>query len=142
MRLLPAALTTIALALLPIHAMAQDPAAEALTVELNAVEPADGGCKVTFLATNSLGADIDRTALELALFRTDGAIQRMVTLEFKALPQAKTKVLQFQIPALDCADLGRVLINDITACEGPDLAASACLDRLETRALSDLAFGV
>lgn len=136
------AIAALSLFLLPLNADAQEELSVALTVELNAAEPADGGCKVTFLATNTLGADIDRTALELALFKTDGAIQRMVTLDFKALPQAKTKVLQFQIPALDCADLGRVLVNDVTACEGPELSATACLDQLQTRALSDLAFGV
>ena len=131
---------TALMVFLPLQAAAQEE--QSLVVELNAVEPAEAGCKVTFLATNDLDADIDRTALELALFKTDGSIQRMVTLEFKALLQAKTKVLQFQIPDLDCADLGRVLINDITACEGEGLGADTCLDRLHTRALPDFTFGV
>ncbi len=135
--------TVLVMALAPVTAFAQqDSAPAALLIELNAVEAADAGCKITFVATNRLEAQVDRTALELALFRTDGAIERVVTLEFKLLPQGKTKVLQFQVPALDCDALGRILINDVKACEGPDLAADACLDGLETRALPAVTFGV
>ncbi|WIY52925.1 hypothetical protein O9Z70_15965 [Devosia sp. YIM 151766] len=133
----------LTMALVPVNTLAQqDAAMPSLLIELNAIEAADAGCKVTFLATNGLEAPIDRTALEVALFRADGAIERMVTLEFKALPQGKTKVLQFQVPALDCDNLGRILINDVKACEGPELNVDMCFDRLETRALPAFAFGV
>src|SRR5687767_14494020 len=33
--------------------------------ELNAIQPADAGCRVTFLATNHLGGQLDRAAVEL-----------------------------------------------------------------------------
>jgi hypothetical protein len=124
-------------------ALAQDAAPQPkLAIELNAVQPVDGGCRVTFLATNGLGSQLDRAAVEMALFKTDGGIDRIVTLDFKGLTADKTKVLQFQLSGLDCAALGRVLINDITACEGEALAADACLAALVTSARPDIAFGV
>ncbi|ODT81879.1 MAG: hypothetical protein ABS76_10525 [Pelagibacterium sp. SCN 64-44] len=134
-------LALIALALLPLQVAAQQ-AEPRLAVELNAAEATETGCKVTFLATNELGSTLDRAALEMALFDRDGGIRRIVTLEFKALPENKTKVLQFQLAGLDCAELGRVLVNDVTACEGPELAANLCLDRLATSARPDIGFGV
>jgi hypothetical protein len=124
-------------------ALAEDAAPQpALAIELNAVQPVEGGCRVTFLATNGLGAPLDRAAVEMALFKTDGAIERIVTLDFKGLAEGKTKVLQFQLTGLDCTALSRVLINDITACEGAALAADTCLQALITSARPDIAFGV
>lgn len=122
--------------------LAQESAAPQLALELNAAQSSERGCRVTFLATNELGAPLDRASVEMALFKGDGAIDRIVTLDFKALSEGKTKVLQFELANLDCADLSRVLINDITACEGAGLAAEACLDGLVPSARPDIVFGV
>lgn len=122
---------------------AQEAASSAsLAIELNALQPAESGCRVTFLATNDLGGTLDRASVETAIFDDQGAIDRIVTLDFKALTPGKTKVLQFALAGLDCAKVGRVLINDITACEGEGLAAQDCLAGLETTARPDIAFGV
>ena len=129
-----------ALAALAVPAAAQD-APPSLAIELNALQPAEGGCRVTFLATNGLGASLDRAAVEMALFDTAGAIERIVTLDFTELSPGKTKVLQFELAGLDCTDVGRVLVNDITACEGEGLAPGACLAALVTTARPDIAFG-
>ena len=122
-------------------AAAQD-AAASLALELNAVQPAGTACRVTFLATNGLGTQLDRAAVEVALFDADGVIDRIVTLDFKGLDQGKTKVLQFELADLACDRLGRVLVNNVTACEGTGLAESACINGLVTTAKPDIAFGV
>jgi hypothetical protein len=125
-------------------AVAQEPAATAksLTVELNALQPSEKGCRVTFLATNGLGAALDRAALEVALFGTDGGIDRLVTLDFKALPAGKTKVLQFDLADTQCDGLGRVLVNDVAACEGQGVDKVACIASLTTTNKTDIAFGL
>lgn len=129
-----------ALCATPTLAQEVEPAA-ALALELNALTPSDTGCRVTFLATNGLGASLDRAAVEMALFDTAGAIERIVTLDFTELSPGKTKVLQFELAGLDCTDVGRVLVNDITTCEGEGLAPEACLAALVTTARPDIAFG-
>ncbi|SFZ86210.1 hypothetical protein SAMN02983003_3385 [Devosia enhydra] len=116
--------------------------APALSLELNALQPVEDGCRVTFLATNGLGHPLDRAAVEMAFFGASGAIDRIVTLDFRALAEGKTKVLQFQLARLDCAAVSRVLVNDITACEGEGLAPTACLAGLAPSARPDIAFGV
>lgn len=124
-------------------AFAQDTAKPSgLSIELNALQPADAGCRMTFLAVNGFATELDRVSVETALFDEAGAIERIVTLDFKALSPGKTKVLQFELAGLDCADLGRVLVNDITACEGAGLEPSACLAGLSTSTRADAEFGV
>ncbi|WP_193336111.1 hypothetical protein [Devosia beringensis] len=124
-------------------ALAQESVPKAgLALELNALQPADAGCRVTFLATNSLPGQLDRTAVEIAFFLQDGGIDRIVTLDFKALSPGKTKVLQFELAGLACPDLGRLLINDITACEGTGIVPATCLDNLVTTSRPDITFGI
>ena len=66
--------TRIAAALLALlhagGAAAQD-AAGALTLDLDRVDPVEGACRLTFMATNATGAAIDALTLEIVLIRTD-----------------------------------------------------------------------
>ena len=136
------ALLLATLSLTPVHAQDAPPSAPQLALELNALQPGEAGCRVSFLATNRLAADLDRTAVEIAFFTGDGAIDRIVTLDFLALPQGKTKVLQFELQGLNCEGIGRLLVNDISACEGPEIEAGACLEGLVLSSRPDLIFGL
>jgi hypothetical protein len=122
--------------------LAQDAPSRKFALELNAIQAAEAGCRITFLATNNLGAPLDRAAVEVALFSASGAIHRIVTLDFKNLAEGKTKVLQFELAGLICEDLSRVLINDIGACEGAGLAPDSCMAGLVPTVRPDLTFGV
>ena len=122
--------------------LAQETAPLSFDLELNALQATEAGCRVTFLATNKLGAPLERAAIETALFDADGAIDRIVNLDFKGLTQGKTKVLQFELADLPCTGIGRVLINDISACEGTGLAPAACLANLKTTAKPEIDFGL
>lgn len=130
------------LTLLCAPVVAQDAAPASLDLELNALQPAEAGCRVTFLATNRLGGQLDRAAVELALFDTAGTIDRIVTLDFKDLSDGKTKVLQFELAGLQCDGLGRLLVNDVSACEGTISPATVCLDALKPSTSLDVTFGV
>ncbi|WP_309085872.1 hypothetical protein [Chelativorans sp.] len=110
-----------------------------LSLELNGAEPSQRGCRLTFVAANRLGQNIGRAAYEVALFGKDGVVKRLTVLDFKELPDGETKVRQFDLPQLDCADLGRVLINASTACEGPE--AAVCMRQLTTAARGAVEFG-
>ncbi|MFP9136460.1 hypothetical protein ACLI1C_04680 [Devosia sp. XGJD_8] len=142
MPLRPFAATLALLLCSPALAQAPASAPASLVLELNALQPAEAGCRVTFLATNRLGGQLDRAAVELALFDAAGTIDRIVTLDFKDLSADKTKVLQFELAGLQCDGLGRLLVNDITACEGAITPPTICLDALETSTRLDVDFGV
>lgn len=132
--------TTLASLLLMTAVGAQE--AGDLQLELNALQPSDAGCRVTFLATNNLGSTLTRSAFEVALFGSDGAIERMVSLDFKGMTAGKTKVLQFELQGLDCTKVTRVLVNDAAACEGESIEPGACLAQLTTSTRTQIAFGV
>ncbi|KKC32454.1 hypothetical protein [Devosia psychrophila] len=132
----------LGLAMLVSPVVAQETATPSFALELNALQSTETGCRVSFLATNQLGGQLDRAAVELALFDTGGAIDRIVTLDFKNLSNGKTKVLQFQLTGLQCDSLGRVLVNDISACEGEITPPTICLDALKTSTRLDIVFGV
>lgn len=129
-----------AVLLVPGLAYAQE--APSLALELNALQPSDAGCRITFLATNGLGAPLDKTTFEVALFAAEGGLDRLVSLDFQKLTPGKTKVLQFELSGLDCTSVSRVLVNDVTACEGTDIAAGACLDHLTTSSRAKPQFGL
>lgn len=127
-------------AMLTLPAAAQ-PVAGKLTLELNALAPTDGACRMTLVATNGLGTAIDHAAFEMAFFGQDGVISQLASLDFKALPLDKTKVLQFDLAGLDCAGVTRVLVNDVTTCDGAGLDPAACLDKLATTTKTSILFG-
>lgn len=136
---LPAAAFAI-LALAPGLAVAQnDSDAAALTIELNSLQPSDGGCRLSFVATNGLGADIAGVTYEMVLFDQAGLVERMSVLDFKELPAGKTRVRQFDLVGVDCSGISRVLVNDAKACDGKGLEPD-CMGRLRTATKIDLPF--
>ena len=135
--------TAFALALPLGGAMAQGaPAADAaLVVELNALQKSERGCRFTFVATNRLGTELAKVAFELVLFDKAGKVSRLTVVDFKDLPEGKTKVRQFDFSGLDCANIGRVLVNDATECAGPGIEPKACIARLKTETGAEVVFG-
>ena len=105
-------------------------AAPGLLLQLNAAQPSDKGCRLTFVVSNNLGADLSKAAFEIALFNRAGVVDRLTVLDFKALPAGKTKVTRFDLPGTQC-DVSRVLINDATECAGNGVDPKRCLADLK-----------
>src|SRR5690606_5652930 len=127
---------------LPGPAAAQEATAQpALLLDLNALQPSNGGCRLTFVVSNGLPTPIDRAAFEMALFDKGGVVDRLTVLDFKDLPAGKTKVSRFDLSGTDCANISRVLVNDATACTGAGTDATACLSSLKTESKSGVQFG-
>ncbi|OBQ80221.1 hypothetical protein [Mesorhizobium sp. WSM3873] len=139
LRLLTSAL---AMSLGPVPACAQSAPAPALNLELNAVQPSDKGCRLTFVVSNALGADLSKAAFEIALFNESGVVDRLTVLDFKDLPLGKTKVTRFYLAGAECGKLGRVLINSATECAGTGVEPTACMRDLKTSTKTAIAFGV
>jgi hypothetical protein len=121
---------------------AQDTAAPALLLELNGAQASDKGCRLTFVVTNSLGAELTKAAFEIALFNDAGVVDRLTVLDFNELPAGKTKVTRFDLAGADCAKISRVLINHATECAGADVDPKACLSQLKPATRSTIAFGL
>ncbi|RUW49781.1 MULTISPECIES: hypothetical protein [unclassified Mesorhizobium] len=138
LRLLTSALA-MSLAMVPAWA---EQSAPVLTLELNAAQPSDKGCRLTFLVSNNLGADLIKAAFEIALFNEAGIVDRLTVLDFKDLPAGKTKVTRFDLAGTDCTKVSRVLINSATECAGTGVEPAACMRKLKTDTRTGIAFGV
>lgn len=114
-------------------AVAQEADTRHLSVELNRIDPLDGACRLIFLAENALGADLDGLALETVLIDGEGRVERLTLFDFGALPDGVPRVRQFDVPGLDCGQLGRVLINGVAECS----RAEGC-DPLRTGSRTDV----
>ena len=117
--------STLALSVGLVPAWAQSAPAQQLSLELNAVQPSDKGCRLTFVVNNALGADLSKAAFEIALFNEAGVVDRLSVLDFKDLPAGKTKVTRFDLAGTNCAKLSRVLINSATECAGTGVEPGA-----------------
>ena len=140
------AAASLALAVLPAGAQeaakAPAPAAPALVLELNGAQPSDKGCRLTFVVTNNLGAELTKAAFEIALFNEAGVVDRLTVLDFNELPAGKTKVARFDLAGTDCARISRVLVNHATECTGSGVDPKACLGQLKPETKSTIVFGV
>jgi hypothetical protein len=138
----PAILTLVlglAVAAMPAHSQAQ--VQPSLSIDLNALEQVGPACRLVFVATNKTGAAIDELSLETVLFNTGGTVDRFALFDFQSLPHGKTRVRQFDLPDISCADIGRVLINGSASCKGKllngqSLKGPECMDHLELKSSS------
>jgi len=121
---------------------AQEAASPALLLELNATQPSDKGCRLTFVVTNNLGAELTKAAFEIALFNDAGVVDRLTVLDFNELPAGKTKVARFDLAGADCGKISRVLVNHATECSGTGIDPKACLSQLKPTTKSNILFGV
>jgi hypothetical protein len=100
---------------------------KAVRIELNGVEAAQNRCRLSFVIENKSTDAFESLKLDLVVFGKDGGIQRRLVTDMAPLRPSKTIVKAFDIDG-DCAAIGSILVNDVTACApGP---ATACLERL------------
>ena len=113
-------LAAMAFAIAAGSAQAQD-----LQISLNTVEPQPEACRLSFVADNKTEADIARLVIEAVLFTKAGQVAQFTLFDFAALPMGRQRVRQFDIAGLACDDLGQVLLNGVSSCDGADPAACA-----------------
>ncbi|MEX1234814.1 MAG: hypothetical protein WEB56_07505 [Roseovarius sp.] len=118
--------------------LAQESQGAHVSIELNAVEPVEQACRISFLIQNDHDVDIEQAVYEAVLFDTDGRVDRLTLFDFGALPAARPRVRQFVVSGLECASLGRLLINGAETCAGEDLPEGACSKDLDLGSRTDV----
>jgi hypothetical protein len=125
----------------PVAAQEQPAVEAALEMELDGLAQVETSCRSTFVVRNGLPHDLTKVVFEFALFNTSGLVERLLTLDFKDLPEGRTRVRQFDLTDLQCGDLARVLVNDARECSGDGVEPGACMRDLRTTTATDLEFG-
>jgi hypothetical protein len=122
---------------------AQAQVADKISVEFNDLQPADTGCRAVFVLHNGIGKDLDKLAFRIVAFDTAEHATLFLSLDVGALPVDKTRVFRFDLGSdVACSDVSRLILDDVTACEGPDLEPGACLGlvALSTKAAVPLVY--
>ena len=127
-----AATFAIALIAFPQPSLAQQQAA--ISIELNVVEQLDGLCRFVFVNRNSTEDTVNALVMETVAFDAQGGVSRITSFDFADLPAGSTRVRQFDLPDLDCADVSALLVNGVQGCEG----VSDCAARLVTTSRTDV----
>jgi len=105
-------------------------------LELNKLETVGKGCRVYMVFANRTSRAITSYKPDLVFFDSDGVIAERLVVEGGPLPAGKTRVKLFDVQALACTSVGRVLLNDLRACDG----AEACLAATDTTSRAGVAF--
>ncbi|MEO0619866.1 MAG: hypothetical protein AAFZ01_11395 [Pseudomonadota bacterium] len=111
-----------------------------LSIELNNLTNVGGACRVTFLMKNALGRAVTDLRFELVLFGKDQRIMRLIAVTAGQLPVGKSRVRQFDLKGIECGDVGRALLNDITQCAGDQLTPATCLAAAKLSSRIDVPF--
>ena len=98
-----------------------------VSVELNKLEPQDAACRAYFVLENRSPIAFSTLKLDLVMFDTAGIVTRRMAAELGPLPLEKTSLKVFDMESLPCTALGRLLLNDVTACEDDSGPRADCL---------------
>lgn len=128
--------------LAPAVGVAQDQAT--FNLQLNgAAETTSNSCRLTYVATNQSDQALDKTSFQMGIFDTDGAVTRLLVLEFGALIAGKTKILQFDLGETSCASISRIVVNNVVACTLADGTESdICSQGLVASSRTAIQFGL
>lgn len=115
-------------------------AAERLGLELNKLEPRDGACRAYIVIENGTPTAFESLKLDLVMFDREGIVAERLALEVAPLPAGKTSLTVFDVAGLACGQVGRVLLNEVLACDDGTGARDGCMDFVETSARGGLEF--
>jgi hypothetical protein len=118
-------------------------AEETLSIELNSIGVRSESCEVYLRVRNQTPNGYSVFKVDLAFFDRAGVINDRSLVELGPLRANKTSMHVFQMPDMDCDNVGEVLLNDVTQCtpagEGA-VAPADCLDVVSLSSKSDIAF--
>jgi len=113
---------------LPVVCQADAAEAKQIGLELNDLQPAESGCLAVFVVHNGLGDPLDKLSLRVVAFDAEQHAKLFLSLDVGALPVDKTRVLRFDLgSSLKCSDVGRLVLDDVIACEGAKMDPQKCL---------------
>lgn len=99
-----------------------------IELELNTAADVEGGCRLTYVATNATPVELDKSAYEVAVFDTAGIVKQLLVLDFGFLPSGKTRVVQFDLPGQACTTISRISVNDPVECTAANGPSDICRD--------------
>ena len=112
---------------------------DVIRVELNRLEPAGAACRPNLVLVNGTPLTLTAFRLDMVMFDGDGIVADRLAVDASPLLPGKTSLIVFEVPAMACGGIGRMLINDVIACDGGPDAPGGCLGMIEPSSRTDVA---
>ena len=119
-------------------ANADETGSAGITIDLNTLQPVEGGCQLTFVASTAHADGIEKLVFEMVLFTTEGAVDRLTLFDFGEIPARAPRVRLFVLPQLECTNLGQLLFNGVNACQIGGAENTACATGLTLTSRTDV----
>lgn len=103
---------------------------ETIAIELNKLNPEEGGCQAYFVFDNQGGADYGALKLDLVVFNSDEVVERRFAMDVAPLDGEKRTVKLFELKQMPCDKIGSLLINGVLECKEGTRTKTDCVDRL------------
>lgn len=113
---------------------------EGVEVELNKLEQNDGSCRLYMLFKNGEARAFESLKLDLVAFDRQSIVAQRLALESGPLPADKTLLKAFELSGVQCAELSRLLLNGVLACETSAGEAADCLRLVRPSSRTDVDF--
>lgn len=136
------AISAIVSSAFAVNVVAQDAKSKYLVLELNNTKQMEQSCRFSFLFENKMGQTVDDLGLEVAILDKDDLAQDFLLINSGRLTPNKRRIQQFDLPDLICADIGSVLINDVSECKSAELTAADCLDAIKPNSKINIKLGL
>lgn len=111
-----------------------------VTIDLNKLEAAANACRFFMVLENKSQSGFTALKLDLVLFGTDGVIAKRLAVDGAPLRAAKTSLKVFDVEGLACEGVGRVLLNDVLACDAETGPVGDCQALVEVSARGPVPF--
>jgi hypothetical protein len=130
----------IAGAILAVFGVSAHAAEPAVSLELNKLEPNGSACRAYLVLQNDAGVAFETLKLDLVLFDGDGVVASRLAVETAPLADGKTSLKVFDVTDQPCDAIGRVLLNDVLACQDAGGPRHDCLDLVRPTARGAISF--
>ncbi|WP_286193861.1 hypothetical protein [Tropicibacter sp. R16_0] len=110
----------------------------ALSLELNSLQDVGSACRLTFLAKNTSGSEIDKAVFETVIFDRTGSVVSLKLFDFRTLPSGRPRVRQFDLSGMACQDVGQALINGTSTCLVNGMESDVCQNALTLKSRIDV----
>lgn len=113
---------------------------QGVAIELNKLEQKGADCRLYMLFKNRDARAFESLKLDLVAFDRQSIVSQRLALEGGPLPAEKTLLKAFELSAVQCADLSRLLLNGVLACKTGGGEATDCLQRVRTSSRTEVEF--
>jgi hypothetical protein len=118
-----------------------DEGAGKIVLQLNKLEIGENACNTYVVVDNQTPHALKELKIDIYLFDKQGIVLQGVALQFTEVRAAGEMVVPFELAAVTCDEIGRVLLNKVLVCtDGSGASIDGCAGLLVASSLTGIPF--